>query len=240
MMGENLTRRRLLGTAGALAAGAAANGAVAGKPAKKAKGAVGLRILGVSCSPRRGKTTATAIQASLDAAKQVDRIIETELIDLGGMKIGGWVGGAKPTHPDIPADDFEKILPKLRAPNVGGLIIGSPVYFRSMSALCKAFLERCYILRNPKLLLADKPVGVLAVGAFRHGGQELVVDQIQTALLCHEVMIVGGKPKAHQGATLWSKGEDDITKDKLGMDTAKKLGQRVAEAALKLAGLTLE
>lgn len=239
-MGRNLTRRGVLGATAAMAAGAAATGAATEKPAKKAKGAAGLKILGVSCSPRKGKTTATAVRASLDAAKQVAPIIETELLDLGGMKIGGWVGGAKPTHPDIPPDDFEKILPKLRAPNVGGLIIGSPVYFRSMSALCKAFLERLYVLRNPKLLLADKPVGVLAVGAYRHGGQELVVDQIQTALLCHEVMIVGGKPKAHQGATLWSRGEDDIAQDKLGMDTARKLGQRVAEAALKLAGLTLE
>jgi multimeric flavodoxin WrbA len=104
-----------------------------------------------------------------------------------------------------------------------------------MSALCKAFLERCAVLRKPKLLLADKPVGVLAVGAFRNGGQELVIEQIQAALLCHEMMIVGGKPGAHQGATLWNFADDVITKDEFGMDTARKLGIRVAEAALRLA-----
>jgi hypothetical protein len=48
-------------------------------------------------------------------------------------------------------------------------------------------------------------------------------------------MIVGGKPGAHQGATLWNFANDDITKDEFGMDTARKLGIRVAEAALSLA-----
>jgi len=195
-----------------------------------------VRIVGVSCSPREGKTTATAVKAALDAAKTVDPRIKTQLLDLGGLDISGWVGGAQPDKPELPEDDFDTfVLPKLKDPVPDGLIIGSPSYFRTMSALCKAFLERIAVLRSPKLLLADKPVGVLAVGAYRNGGQELVIEQIQTAMLCHEVMIVGGKPKAHQGATLWNNYNDDITKDEFGMDSARKLGIRVAEAALRLA-----
>jgi len=194
-----------------------------------------VRIVGVSCSPREGKTTATAVKAALDAAKGVDPRIKVELIDLGGLNISGWVGGAKPTNANLPKDDFDLYaLPKLQDPVPDGLIIGSPSYFRSMSALCKAFLERLAVLRSPKLLLADKPVGVLAVGAYRNGGQELVIEQIQAAMLCHEVMIVGGKPGAHQGATLWNNYNDDITKDEFGMNSARKLGIRVAEAGLCL------
>ena len=214
-----------------LAAGAAVS--VASAPANASNGRP-VKILGISCSPREGKTTATAIKASLDAAKKVDRHIEVELIDLGGLEISGWSGGTKPTEGRQITDDFDLILPKLRDPNVGGWIIGSPVYFRSLTALCKVFLERCAVLRKPKLLLADTAVGVLAVGAFRNGGQELVIEQVQSVLLCHEVMIVGGKPGAHQGATLWNAYKDDITKDEFGMDTARKLGIRVAEAALRL------
>jgi hypothetical protein len=52
-------------------------------------------------------------------------------------------------------------------------------------------------------------------------------------MLCHEVMIVGGKPGAHQGATLWNIYNDDISKDEFGIESAKKLGTRVAEAALR-------
>lgn len=187
-----------------------------------------VKIVGVSCSPRRGKTTATAIKIALEAAKEVDRRIQVDLLDLGGMNISGWT-------PDAVKDDFDSVLPKLRDPVPDGIIIGSPSYFRSMSALCKAFLERLAVLRSPRLLLADKAVGVLSVGAYRNGGQELVIEQIQAAMLCHEVVVVGGKPGAHQGATLWNAYNDDITKDEFGMATARQLGVRVAEAALRLA-----
>jgi multimeric flavodoxin WrbA len=232
-MAEQWTRRGLLGAMGVLAARAAANPTGAKQqvdepPTEK------VRILGIACSPRKGMTTAASVQIALDAAEEVDPFIETKLIDLGGMKIGGWAGGATPGEGDLPKDDFQQILPDLKDPNVRGLIIGSPVYFRSMSALCKAFIEQCAVLRKPKLRLADMPVGVVAVGAYRNGGQEIVIQQVLTAMLCHEVMAVGGKPRAHQGATLWNHDEDDITKDEFGVETAKLLGQRVAEAALAL------
>jgi multimeric flavodoxin WrbA len=83
--------------------------------------------------------------------------------------------------------------------------------------------------------LAGIPVGALSVGGYRNGGQELVIEQIQTAMLCHEVMVVGGKPGAFQGATLWNADNDDIMKDEFGITSAKNLGMRVAEAALRLA-----
>lgn len=201
---------------------------MAAAPAEAQRGK-SVRILGISCSPRKGKTTATAVTAALSAAKTVDPSVRTQLLDLGGMEISGFSAAANP-----PEDDFTGILPELRDPVPDGLIIGSPSYFRSMSALCKAFLERLAVLRKPRLLLADRPAGVLAVGAYRNGGQELVIEQIQSVLLCHEMMIVGGKPGAHQGATLWNLANDDITKDEFGMDTARKLGIRVAQAALRL------
>jgi len=207
---------------------AAGTGMAAASTASTAQRPV--RIVGVSCSPRKGKTTATAVQVALDAAKAVDSRIQIELIDLGGMNIAGSNGGT--TAPD---DDFNLVLPKLKDPLPDGLIIGSPSYFRSMSTLCKAFIERLAVLRSPTLQLAGRPVGVLAVGAYRNGGQELVIQEILTSMLCHECMAVGGKPPAHQGATLWNAYSDDITKDELGINSAKQLGIRVAEAALKLA-----
>ena len=221
-----------------LTAGIAATTVLAstGQTPAKAANDRNVRIVGVSCSPRKGKTTATSVNVALEAAKAVDPRIKIQLLDLGGMDISGWAGGAKPTDPQLSKDDFDlMVLPMLRDPVPDGLIIGSPSYFRSMSALCKAFMERLAVLRSPELLLANKPVGVLSVGAYRNGGQELVIEQIQTAMLCHEVMIVGGKPKAHQGATLWNAYKDDIAKDEFGIDTAKQLGIRVAEAALRLA-----
>lgn len=189
-----------------------------------------IRIVGVSCSPRRGKTTATGVQTALEAAQETSPRIQIELIDLGELFFSGWNSTGK-----FQRDHFEDIvLPKLKDPYPDGLIIGSPIYFRNISSVCMAFLERLAILRTPSLRLADVPVGALTVGAYRNGGQEMGIQQIQAAMLCHEAIIVGGKPGAHQGATLLNAYNDDITKDEFGIKTAKQLGIRVAEAALKM------
>jgi len=227
---KQTNRRNFIVTAGAaaLAAGLA-------RGAEEAPKGKALKILGVACSMRPGKTTAAGVQAALAGAKGVSPRIETNFVDLGGKDL--WSGALGRRSPDGSPlkDDFEEVLAKLKDPQLAGIIIGSPSYYRTMSAQCKMFLERCAVLREPKLLLADKVVGALAVGGYRNGGQEMVIEQIQAVMLCHETIIVGGKPPGHQGATLWNGFEDDITKDLLGMASAQRLGIRVAEAALRLA-----
>jgi multimeric flavodoxin WrbA len=217
----NLTRRHFLATAGAAAlATSLAHGADETSKDKS------LKILGIACSPRKGMTTAKSVQTALDAAKAVDARIAVELIDLGGLSIAGW-------SPKSPKDDFDAILLKLKDPLLGGLIIGSPAYFRSLSSLCKAFIERCMPLREGVMLLADKPVGALGVAGNRNGGQELVVQQILTAMLSYGMVPVGGKSAAMLGGTLWST-KDDVSRDELGLQSAKLLGTHVAEVALRL------
>ncbi len=47
------------------------------------------RRLGVACSPRKGKTTAAAVQAALDAARTVSLAVTVQLIDPGRVKFAG-------------------------------------------------------------------------------------------------------------------------------------------------------
>lgn len=220
-MKQNLTRRNFLATAGAAAL---ATSLVRG--AEETTNGKSVKILGVACSARKGMTTAKSVQAALDAARAVDPRIAVELIDLGGLNIAGW-------SPNPIKDDFDAVLPKLKDPQLGGLIIGSPAYFRSLSSLCKAFIERCMPLREGAMLLADKSVGALAVAGNRNGGQELVVQQILTAMLSYGMIPVGGKSPAMLGGTLWS-AKDEVSQDELGLQSAKLLGTHVAEVALKL------
>jgi multimeric flavodoxin WrbA len=219
---EQINRRNFLAAAGTAALAATATSALAAEPAK----AQPLKILGVACSPRKGMTTAKSVQAALDAAKAVDARIAVELIDLGGLNIAGW-------SPTIPKDDFDAILPKLKEPQLAGLIIASPSYFRSLSSLCKAFIERCMPLREGAMLLANKPVGALAVGGNRNGGQELVIEQILMAMLSYGMVPVGGNSPAMLGGTLWSV-KDDVGQDEAGLKSAALLGAHVGEVALKL------
>jgi multimeric flavodoxin WrbA len=211
-----------------VAAGVAA-AAEAPEPAK------GIKILGVACSPRKGKTTAAGLQVCLDAAKAVSPNVEVELLDLGGLNINGCLAAGVPL-PAGQEDDFLKVAPKLADAKVAGIIVGSPVYFGSMSSLCKAFLDRLMAFRKNNFALSNKVAGALAVGSARNGGQELTIQGIQAALMCHEMLLVGdGRPTAHRGATLWNNGKDDISGDEVGIATAKNLGRRVAEVALRLA-----
>jgi multimeric flavodoxin WrbA len=118
---------------------------------------------------------------------------------------------------------------------VVGLVIGTPVYFGNMSALCKAFLDRCIAFRKNNFSLSGKVAGVLAVGGNRNGGQELTIQSVQVALMSHQVILVGdGTPTAHWGGTLWNQADDDISQDELGLSTARNLGRRVAEVSLIL------
>lgn len=221
----DLNRRTFINATG-VAGAAALGGALAPSHlAADDAAAKPLKILGISCSPRKGMTTARAVLTALEAAKAADPRIAIELIDLGGLNIGGH--SPKPLQ-----DDFNELLPKLSDPSVAALVIGSPSYFRGMSSLCKAFIERCLPLRDPVNVFADKPVGVVAVGGTRHGGHEMVVQQIQAAMLCYGMILVGGGPSAPLGGTLLS-AQDSIESDAAGLDSARNVGRRVAAAVLR-------
>ncbi len=190
-----------------------------------------VKIIGIACSPRKGKTTFAGLKVCLEAARSVDQRIETELIELADYQIDGNLAAGVPSKPNV-KDDFQKVAARLFDPALGGIIIGTPVYFANMSSLCKAFLDRLIVFRKKGFALRNKVAGVLAVGGARNGGQELAIRSVQAALMCQDLIIVGdGKPTARIGATLWNRG-DDVSQDEFGLQTARNLGRRVAELAL--------
>jgi multimeric flavodoxin WrbA len=236
-MASNANRRKFLQAAGlGVAAAAAMQSSLPAAPAESASATKRVKIIAVSGSPRKGKTTAAALTTALEAAKAVDpERIETELIELADLKLNGNMAAGVPLEPGQ-QDDFPELATKLAAKDVGGIIVGSPVYFGSMTSLCKAFLDRCISLRMRQFALANKVGGALAVGAVRNGGQELTLQGIQAALMCQEMVVVGdGRPTCHTGATVWNSGKDDVSQDEFGMSTVKNLGRRVAEVALRMA-----
>lgn len=193
-----------------------------------------IKIVAISCSPRKGRTTATSLEVCLEAARQVSPSVETELIELAGLKINGNLAAGIPLEPGE-RDDFPSLVPRLTDPKVRGIIVGTPVYFGNMSSLCKAFLDRCMAFYRDDLALANKVGGVVAVGGTRNGGQEVTIQSVQVSLFCQEMIIVGnGRPHSRLGATVWSGAEGGVTKDEFGMTTARNLGRRVAETALRL------
>jgi multimeric flavodoxin WrbA len=196
-----------------------------------------MKIVGISCSPRKGKSTKYALEVCLQAGKETVPDLETMLIELSEMKINGCVACGKCTKvlECSQEDDFIKMIPIVSDSELAGLVIATPVYFGSMTSQCKAFLDRCVMFRRNGFLLRDKVGGVIAVGGFRSGGQELTIQSVHAAMLVQDMVVVSeGKPTSHYGATLWSGHPDGIEKDAFGLETARSLGKRVAEVAVRM------
>jgi multimeric flavodoxin WrbA len=196
-----------------------------------------MKIVGISCSPRKGKSTFYALETCLQAAKEAVSVVETILVELSEMKINGCIacGKCMKVLECSQEDDFPKMIPVLSEPELVGLVVATPVYFGSMTSQCKAFLDRCVMFRRNGFLLRNKVGGVIAVGGVRNGGQELAIQAVQAAMLVQDMIVVSeGRPTSHYGATLWSGPPGGIEKDAFGLETARNLGKRVVEVASRM------
>ena len=196
-----------------------------------------MKIVGISCSPRKGKSTKYALDVCLQAVKETVPDVETMLIELSDMKMNGCLacGKCMKVLECSQEDDFIKMIPILSDPELAGLVVATPVYFGSMTSQCKAFLDRCVMFRRNGFLLRNKVGGVMAVGGVRNGGQEMTIQAVQAAMLVQDMVIVSeGQPTSHYGATLWSGHPDGIEKDTFGLETARNFGKRVAEVTARM------
>jgi len=230
-MSEQVTRRGFIGAAGMAAGGVMVAGAEAVQGAESGKE---LKIVAISCSRREGMNTAGALKIALEAAKAVSpEAIEIELIELAGKNLHAEVAAGIELAAGE-TDDFLPIQEKLADPNVAAIIIGTPVYFSSMSSPCKDFIERLGVFRKQDYALSNVVAGVLAVGGARHGGQEVAITSVQAALFCQEMVVVGAARKTSRfGACIWAGAEEGV-EEKTNRTVAEDLGRRVAEVALAM------
>lgn len=117
-----------------------------------------------------------------------------------------------------------------------GMLIGSPVYFSTVSAQLKSFWDRTRSLRRDKALV-NVTGGALAVGGARFGGQETTLRAIHDMMLCQGMTVVGDgyweDDAGHQGAC----AQDPSGADAEGIKRAQVLARRVVEVAGATAGL---
>ena len=196
-----------------------------------------MKIIGINCSPRKNQTTQKSLEICLDAASKESNKIKTEIIELADLDIRGCLGCGycKNQLKCKQKDDFNLLIPVLSNEEVAGIIIGTPVYLGTMTSQCKAFLDRSVVFRRNGFIFRNKVGGVLAVGGVRNGGQELTIQAVQAAMLCHDMICVSdGLNTSHFGGALWSGGANGIEGDKIGLDTAENLGRRVIQVAYQL------
>lgn len=213
-----------------------------------------LRILGIVGSPRKGGNTEAMVKAALGAAESTGNVT-TELVKLAGREIRPCIScyhcffhrGECSVK-----DDAGEVLQKMV--ECDGMIVGSPVYFGSLTATLKAVFERVLklnILKNPPENMAyedikneevifplrNKVGGALSVGGVPSGGQERVIIDIHGFFLLNDMIVVsdGGirTPEVHPhfGGVGIARGRKKIYNDPYGIATSRSVGMRVAEVA---------
>lgn len=111
-----------------------------------------------------------------------------------------------------------------------GIIMGSPVYFCTVSGQMKAFWDKTRALRKKKALL-NTVGGALSVGAARFGGQETTLRAMQDIMLCHGMTVVGDGYHEEDCGHLGGSAQSPSSGDAEGLKRAAILARRVFEVA---------
>jgi multimeric flavodoxin WrbA len=116
-----------------------------------------MKVLGISGSPRKDRTTDQLVQAVLDACD-----CDTEFVSLAGKKIGPCTAclGCVKSNVCVIKDDMAGMREKILSADA--YVIGAPNYFSMLNAQTHCFLERWYQFRhnNPKLTTGKLGVAV--------------------------------------------------------------------------------
>jgi multimeric flavodoxin WrbA len=186
-----------------------------------------MKVIGIIGSQRKNGNTEILTGHTLKAVSEEG--IDTEIITLCGLNIQPCTGCQACYTGECPIDDdvFKIIYPKMV--EADGIILSTPVYFGSATALIKALMERTgFYSRRHGEPFKKKIGGPLVVA--RRGGHLFTASQMTNWFQILGFVI--------PGATYWNiafgRDAGEVTKDEEGMRTAWEFGKNIAWAAKKL------
>ncbi|MDO8568115.1 MAG: flavodoxin family protein [Dehalococcoidales bacterium] len=193
-----------------------------------------MKVLGISCSSRKGGNSEVLVSEALAAAKEMGA--EVELLSVAGKNIGGCDGceACTKTGKCKINDDMQLFYDKMLAAD--GIIFGTPVYFWDVSAQAKAIIDRTYALRKAKQL-RGKVAGVLVVA--RRAGTTHAFSTFNNFFVLQRMVSAGGslgytteeefRAERGGGGIAFGDGKGDVINDKRGIGEARALGKSVAK-----------
>ena len=179
-----------------------------------------MKALGISGSPRVDGNCMLITSHALKA--MAEEGVETELISLAGLNILGCTAcmACEKEERCILDDDLMPIYEKMKAAD--GIIIATPVYFGSATALVKGLLERTgFIVRNNGGTFRGKVGGPLVVA--RRGGLTFTFAQMNYWFQTLDFYMAG--VARWNIAVGLAKG--DVANDKEGMKAAWSFGKNL-------------
>lgn len=116
--------------------------------------------------------------------------------------------------------------------NASAVVLGSPVYFGTVSAQLKAFWDKTRGIRTRRGLVG-KPGAAVSVGAARFGGQETTIKALHDMMIIHGMSVVGegiqDADAGHHGVS----GQKPAEEDSFAQERAGILGRRLAQEVKK-------
>ena len=186
-----------------------------------------MKAIGIVGSPKKNGNTEILTKHTLKAIEEEG--LDTELITLAGLDIRP-CNGCRVCREDgewCPIDDdLFPLYTKIK--EAEAIILASPVYLGSATALLKAFMERTGYISLRRRVFAGKVGGPLVVA--RRAGQNFTFAQIM-----YWFHVLGF---FMPGSTYWNiafgneKGE--VREDEEGLTTAWNFGKNIALLAKKL------
>ena len=191
-----------------------------------------MKVLAINGSPRKEGNTKAGIKIVL--AELEKEGIETEIFQLGGNLVRGCTAcykcfetkdGFCATKDDVMNECISKMY------KADGIIIGSPVYFGSVTTEVKALIDRGGLCARAGNYLLKRKVGTSVIAVRRQGAVN-VYDQINYLYALNQMII--------PSTIYWNMGmgrnPGEILNDKEGIDTFRILGENMAWLMKKMHG----
>jgi multimeric flavodoxin WrbA len=186
-----------------------------------------MKVIAITGSPRQNGNTEMLAAHSLKAIAEEG--IDTEIISLAGKDIkfcNACMACSKKEDCSI-QDDFQAIYEKMK--QADGIILASPVYYGSCTALIKAFIERAgYVARSNPQTLRGKVGGPLVVA--RRAGHNFTIAQLDLWFKIAGLIV--------PGSTYWNiafgREKGEVSQDEEGLKTAWNFGKNLALVLKKL------
>ncbi|MFC1942025.1 flavodoxin family protein [Chloroflexota bacterium] len=185
-----------------------------------------MKALGIIGSPRKNGNTEILTDHTLKAIAEEG--LETESIRLAGLDI-------RPCNACMVCrdeescpikDDLFPIYTKMK--EADAIILASPVYYASATALIKALMERAGYISRPKMHFRGKVGGPLVVA--RRAGKSFTFAQLLYWYHINDMIV--------PGSTYWNvaigREKGEVEGDEEGMATAWHFGKNVANLVKKL------
>jgi multimeric flavodoxin WrbA len=188
-------------------------------------------VIGLNGSPRSDGGTAQLLAAALEEAANIGvRTVLLQAVEgLRDLKVPYCIHCSSPCRGVCyEGTRLEEMFDLLR--RADGLILGSPVYFGTVSAPLKAFWDKTRKLRKDKALVNVVGGGIVSGGS-RFGGQEATLQALAAMMLCQGMTVVGDghqdEDPGHLGVCIQYQSQADSE----GLGRARVLARRIVEVA---------